>query len=171
MRTCVSKILFIAVIVAGCQSEPLTYDDSDILDNKSRRDKDLGQLFGDDLFTFGGKSNNAQATTGITVNEFLWRAALDTVSFMPLRSVDPFGGVILTEWYMPESAKNERLKLDVFILDKNLSANGVRVAVHKQVFDARTKQWADSTIDAKTVNDLEESILTKARQLKVGSKF
>lgn len=170
MRLRAWSVVFLAVGLWGCESGPVTSDDSDILDHKSRRDRDMGNLFGEDLFTFGGPSKKTSESAGITVNEFLWRAALDTVSFMPLRNVDPFGGVILTEWYMPESAKNERLKVDVFVLDKHLSANGVRVAVHKQKLNTTTQQWVDLKVDAKTVNDLEESILTRARQLKVASK-
>ena len=84
--------------------------------------------------------------------------------------VEPFGGVILTEWYTPASAKNERLKVDVFILDRQLRANGIRVAIHKQVYNEAKKTWNDQKVDPKTVNEFEEAILSRARELKVNSK-
>lgn len=170
MRKIYLGIGLVSLALAGCESGPVTGDDSDILDHKARRNKELGNLFGDDIFTFGNSKKSSAEATGITVNEYLWRASLDTISFMPLRSVDPFGGVILTEWYTPDSNKNERLKVDVFILDKQLKANGVRVAIHKQVFNAQTKQWNDKVVDPSSINELEEAILTRARQLKVKNK-
>ncbi len=38
---------------------------------------------------------------GIGVNSFLWPASLDTISFMPVNSANPFGGVIITDWHAP----------------------------------------------------------------------
>jgi hypothetical protein len=164
------SLLALSLTLAGCDSGPLTDDDSDILDAKNQRHQKMGNLFGDEIFVFGGNNEKTAEAAGITVNEFLWRASLDTVSFMPLRTVDPFGGVILTEWYTPTGSHNERLKVDVFVLDRQLRSNGIRVAIHKQVFNGSTKAWIDQKVNPKTVNDFEEAILTRARQLKVNSK-
>lgn len=169
MRLQYISIFLALVFLVGCESGPLTPDDSDIQSKSQQRNKDLGKLFGDDLLSFGSDKKPTEVS-GITVNEYLWRASLDTVSFMPLRTVDPFGGVILTEWYTPSSATDERLKVDIFILDRQLSANGVRVAVHKQIFNKRTNKWVDQQVDRKVLNDFEEAILTRARQLKVSNK-
>lgn len=78
----------------------------------------------------GGDRAKDQAT-GITVNAYLWRAALDTVAFMPLASADPFGGVILTDWYS-QPGSGERTKLNVLVLDRSLRADGIKVKVFKQ---------------------------------------
>ena len=88
-------------------------------------------IFGDGGL-LGDKKKSAEET-GIAVNSFLWRASLDTVSFMPLASADPFGGVILTDWYSPPETPEERFKINVFILGRELRSDGVRVRVFKQV--------------------------------------
>jgi hypothetical protein len=68
----------------------------------------------------------------VAVNAFLWRASLDTINFIPLVSADPFGGVIITDWYTPAETPNERMKVQITILDRDLRADGVRVSVFKQ---------------------------------------
>ncbi|MCC7167378.1 MAG: DUF3576 domain-containing protein [Rhodospirillales bacterium] len=105
---------------------------------------------------------------GIGVNAFLWRATLDTFAFMPLASADPFGGVVITDWYAPPETPGERFKTTVYILDKVLRADGVRVALFRQVRDG-AGNWNDAPVDAKTVTDLENAVLTRARQLRMAS--
>ncbi len=120
---------------------------------------------------FGGSTKKAaeSAGTGIGVNGFLWRAALDTISFMPIASADPFGGVILTDWYSSPDAPNERTKLNIFIRDRELTANGVKVSVFRQSKDA-TGNWQDATVSAATAGALENNILTRARQIRMAQK-
>lgn len=115
---------------------------------------------------FGDKKKSADQT-GIGVNTYLWRAALDTVSFMPLASADPFGGVILTDWYAPEATPNERLKLNVFILDRQLRSNGIQVKVFRQLRKVKGGAWVDTEVSNATARQLEDTILTRARQLRV----
>lgn len=123
-------------------------------------------IFGTDgLRLFGQKDGDDDGQTGIGVNSFLWRASLDTVSFMPLASADPFGGVILTDWHAPPETPNERFKLNVFILDRQLRSDGIQVKVFRQV--KRGSSWQDSTVADSTARQLEEAILTRARQLRV----
>ena len=105
--------------------------------------------------------------TGVAVNSFLWRASLDTVSFMPLSAADPFGGVIITDWYSPPEAPYERFKLNVFILDRQLRADGLRVAVFKE--QTAGGQWGPAPIDKKTAINIENRILERARELRVAS--
>ncbi len=113
------------------------------------------------------KKKEGEDLSGITVNAYLWRAALDTVSFMPLASADPFGGVILTDYYTDENAPNERFKLNVFVLSKQLKSDGIQVRVFKQV---RGKGgWNDVEAPAEMARQLEDSILTRARQLRVAN--
>lgn len=115
---------------------------------------------------FGDKKNSADQT-GIGVNTYLWRAALDTVSFMPLASADPFGGVILTDWYTPAATPNERLKLNVFILDRQLRSDGIQVKLFRQIRKGKGNVWTDTEVSNGTARQLEDTILTRARQLRV----
>ena len=116
----------------------------------------------------GGSKKDAAGAQGIGVNTFLWRATLDTVSFMPLASADPFGGVIITDWYTPPETPNERFKLNVYILDRQLRADGIKATVFRQTH-AADGRWVDAAVDPKTASDLENAILTRARQLRVNT--
>lgn len=106
----------------------------------------------------------ASQVTTIGVNAYLWRAALETVSFAPLLQSDSAGGVIVTDWYANPRNPNERVKMTVSILDRDLRADAVRVAASRQV--AQGGAWVDAPVQAATVQRLEDIILTKARQLR-----
>jgi hypothetical protein len=105
----------------------------------------------------------AQLNT-IGVNAYLWRAALDTVSFAPLLQADSNGGVIVTDWYANPANPGERVKLTVTILDQDLRADALRVAASRQVNEAGN--WVEAPVQAATVQKLEDIILTKARDLR-----
>ena len=104
--------------------------------------------------------------TEIGVNAYLWRASLDTVSFMPIAQVDSNGGVIVTDWYINPSVPGERMKLTISILDQDLRADAVRVAASRQL--SQSGQWVDAPVAAQTVQRLEEIILGRARDLRRG---
>ena len=104
-------------------------------------------------------------SVGIGVNSFLWRASLDTMSFMPLSSADPFGGVIITDWYSPPEVPSERFKMTVYILDRQLRADGVKVSVFRQRLAAGDR-WVDGEVGQGTATELENAILTRARELR-----
>jgi alpha-beta hydrolase superfamily lysophospholipase len=106
----------------------------------------------------------ASQVTTIGVNSYLWRAALDTVSFAPLLQADSNGGVIVTDWYANPQNPGERVKVTVSILDQDLRADAVRVAASRQV--AQGGAWVDAPVQAATVQKLENIILTKARDLR-----
>ncbi len=106
----------------------------------------------------------ASRTTTIGINSYLWRAALDTVSFMPLVQTDSNGGVIVTDWYANPNSPGERMKLTVTILDQDLRADALRVAASRQV--NQSGSWIDVPVQAATVQKLEDIILTKARDLR-----
>jgi hypothetical protein len=101
---------------------------------------------------------------GVGVNSLLWRASLDTVSFMPLVSADPFGGVIITDWYTPPATPGERFKVNIYILGRALRADGIRASVFRQ--QDMGGQWIDAPVALNTATDLENAILTRARQLR-----
>ena len=103
--------------------------------------------------------------SGIGVNSYLWRASLDTISFMPLASADPFGGVIITDWYTPPSAPDERFKVNIYILGRALRADGIRASVFRQ--QMQSGSWVDAPVALNTSTDLENAILTRARQMRL----
>ncbi|MGV3580347.1 DUF3576 domain-containing protein [Brevundimonas sp.] len=121
-------------------------------------------------FTGGNSSARtaAAAQTGIGVNAYLWRATLDTLSFMPLTTADPWGGVVNYDWYVNPQTPNERFKATVFILDTRLRADALNVTVTKEIRDA-SGGWTPSPVAAQTEADLENAILTKARQLNLAN--
>lgn len=118
----------------------------------------------------GGKKTAPKTNVqqGIGVNGYLWRASLDTLSFMPLLTADPWGGVINYDWYINPQAPNERFKATVFILDTRLRADALNVTVTKEVKGA-DGQWTAAPVAAQTETDLENAILTKARQLNLAN--
>jgi alpha-beta hydrolase superfamily lysophospholipase len=103
-------------------------------------------------------------TTAIGVNAYLWRAAIDTVSFAPLLQADSSGGVIVTDWYANPRSPGERIKLTVTILDQDLRADALRVAASRQV--NQNGAWVDAPVTAATVQKLEDIILTRARDIR-----
>ncbi len=103
-------------------------------------------------------------TTSIGVNSYLWRAAIDTLSFAPLLQADSSGGVIVTDWYASPQNPGERIKLTVSILDQDLRADALRVAASRQINQGGT--WIDAPVAAATVQKLEDIILTRARDLR-----
>ena len=130
--------------------------------------QEQGTLFGPGgLFGSSKAKKDEGGGTGVAVNAYLWRASLDTINFIPLVSADPFGGVIITDWYTPAETPNERMKVQVTILDRDLRADGVRVSVFKQQQSPRAGGWVDAQIDPRTNIDIENAILTRARQLRI----
>ena len=127
----------------------------------------------DTVFGPGGLSNlfeekgkaTAGTGAGLGVNAFLWRASLDTVSIWPIASADPFGGVIITDWFAPPESPNERFKLNVYILERALRADGIRVALFRQVAD-RGGNWRDAPVLPSSAVKLENAILMRARQFR-----
>ena len=157
-----APFLFGAIALAGCES----FEASD----SSAAEEGFGSEYGGKrktVFGDGGLSlfGDEELSGDGGVNVFLWRASLDTVSFMPVNSADVFGGVILTDWHSSAEAPNERFKLNVYILGRELRADGLRVTVFRQIF-TRNGQWADAALPAETKTKIEDSILTRARQLR-----
>lgn len=168
-------IACLCLFVTGCESieseaKYPTGADRGITGDDNIYEKPKG-LFGEDgISLWGDKGDEDTAASGkgsgIGVNSFLWRAALDTISFMPLSSADPFGGVILTDWYSPPEASYERIKLNVYILDRQLRADGIRASVFKQQRDEHGN-WVDAQVSKETAIQLEDAILARAREMRV----
>jgi hypothetical protein len=165
-RSFLAALLFLSACGNDALQTDPTYKDktqADMYKNGSLlSDKGGFSIFGD-----GDKKKADQS--GLGVNGFLWRAALDTIAFMPITSADPFGGVITTDWRASSSSPDERLKLNVLILDRELRADGVKVTVFRQTKGA-DGQWGDAPVAAATASSLEDTILTRARQLRLAQK-
>lgn len=123
------------------------------------------------LATAGCASGRGPAAAGqqIGVNGYLWRASLDTLNFMPLASADPYGGVIITDWYANPEKPDERFKAQVYILDTRLRADGLNVTVYKQTRAGAQGGWTDAPVAADTAIEIENAILTRARQLRLSN--
>lgn len=156
--------LFLVIITASCsgakteQSYPKSVEDI--------RHERQGKITGEEGWVILGGEKDETKGMGITVNSFLWRATLDTLSFAPLASADPIGGVIITEWYENPEARGERFKINASILDKRLRSDGIKVAIFKQIID-KNGNWRDEKVTSGLAKDLETKILTKARELKI----
>ena len=167
------KIGFIFAIAGGvltsCSNyEEFTPEQDETSGNIALEDIDYEKrntIFGKGGLNLFGSKPEDNSGGALGVNFYLWRASIDTISFMPVNTADAFGGVILTDWHTPPEAPSERFKLNVYILDRKLRADGVRVAVFRQIQD-RTGNWKDAAVPDETGIKIEDAILMRARQLR-----
>jgi hypothetical protein len=162
-RIMVKGALFMVAALALSACSLFRGDDSP--DGQSRADADR-ERGGISLFG-GGGNDRGDANANIGVNSYLWRASLDTLNFMPLASADPFGGVIITDWYSDPTTPNERFKATVYILDTRLRADALNVSIFRQ--QQVNGAWADAAVDPETEIQIENAILTRARQLRLST--
>ena len=126
----------------------------------------LGDIFSG-LTGFGDKKTTGGG--GIGVNTYIWRASLDTLSFMPLLSADPFGGVIITDWYSNSEISKEKFKIVAYILGTELRVDAIKISVFKKI-KVEDGDWVDIKNSQILQNKIEDAILTKARKYKIQSK-
>jgi hypothetical protein len=122
----------------------------------------VDNLVSGDAFGLGQQEDGSS----LPVNKFLWQASLDTLSFLPLASTDPFTGVIATEWGVAPSQPGERFKVTAYMLSPALAASSLRVAVYREVRDGNGG-WVPAAVDPQTPRRLEDAILTRARQIRI----
>ena len=161
--------LLLLPLIAGCSELGLDSDASYSDKNKDQMYKNGSLVSDSGGINIFGDDKKTQENSGIGVNGFLWRASLDVISFMPIASADPFGGVIITDWYSPTDTPNERTKLNVFIRGRDLRADGIKVSVFRQTKETGGT-WTDATVAPATAGSLENAILTKARQIRLAQK-
>ena len=167
-------VFFIALafLLSACDTSELEPGPQTVFDPEDQRQRDrFGTITGGDGITIFNTNPTGNGVAGgggggIGVNAFLWRGSLDTIDFLPLRSADPFGGLIITDWFQPAITPGERVKLHVLITDTTLRADGVRVSVFRQINDPALG-WLDAPVDPSTGRQLEDRILTKARELRI----
>ncbi len=121
-------------------------------------------------FSFLGEEGSDQAQIsrlGMPINPYLWRASIETISFMPLSSTDPFAGTIITDWYTAENNLGERCKLNIFINGLELKTENLKVSSFCQLL--KDSQWVNTSSDPENNIRLENAILNKAKKLKLSS--
>lgn len=148
-----------ACLLAACSSD-------DSMGSVTTASSSSGSWF----WPFGGDDGDEQASDmpQLGVNSYLWRATLDTLNFMPLASADPVGGVVISEWYGAPERPDEQMKVTVYILDRRLRADAVKVAVFRQV--RGTNGWTDAQVNPDTGIRLENAILARAREIRLSSQ-
>ena len=162
---CFSLVLYSCSSVEREARYPTGLDRDGIQGNDIYSEKE--SIFGEGGLRILGDGQDDPTGDAITVNSYLWRASLDTVSFMPLASADPFGGVIITDWYTDPATPDERYKVNVFILDRQLVSTAVQVKVFREMKSGAN--WKTSTVADDTGRKLEDAILARARQLRVAA--
>ena len=130
-----------------------------------------GGLFGKGAqITFGEGSNkssgDATASIGFPINPYLWKGSLETISFMPLTSADPFAGIIITDWYTEGSENNQRCKLNIYIKGVELKTDNLKVNSFCQILN-EDNNWIDQKVDTKNNIKLENAILNKAKKIRL----
>jgi len=160
----------LAAILGGCAYMKPNPTDPTFMGQGGPGDPTTTRMGGNEgLFVFGNSKTRMDAQgggggVGIGVNAFLWRGALDTLSFLPLSSADPFGGVIITDWYQPADAAGERFKATAYILGRELRSDGLRVSVFRQVNHGG--RWVDAPVNPVIQADIENKVLDRARRLR-----
>ncbi len=174
-------ILFASISLLSAASFATSGDDTKYPQSASRdRWNKMGSVLGDDggIDLLGGKKKSSDSwlfggsdkkgKSIMTVNPFLWQASLDVVSFMPIRNSDPVGGVISTDWHEDPEYPGERYIINIVIKSSELNINNIKVTVFKQKLENNV--WRAVKASKEIAQDLEEKILTKARQLNIESK-
>ena len=165
----IGAVALAALLIAGCSPKVRPVAEDEYNDYRTNN-ADRGKMGGGDGLVFGigkGSSGNSPQEAGsgaLGVNAYLWRGALDTLAFMPLASADPFGGVIITDWYEPPAGQGERFKATAYILGRQLRADGVKVSIFRQT--VQNGRWVDSSVSPVTVSDIENKVLARARELR-----
>ena len=165
-RSSIAVALLAAFLLTACGSIATQRADGESSFDKDKRSS--GKLFGDISLLGPDKNAEGGSGSGIGVNGFLWRASLDTLSFLPLSSADPFGGVIITDWYSPPESPNERFKVNARILGRQLRSDGLSVSVFREKL-ADGQGWVSSEVEDGTAAKLEGAILSRARELRIAS--
>ena len=151
----IATLLNLTACLSGNTSPSKNDGPGSIITGRAEQGVSLSDLMGQNTNDRGG---------GLPINALLWRASLDVASTIPLDDVDTFGGTIVSDWYQMDKTSDERMKMTVFVLDRELRSDGIRVVVYiqKRVNDI----WQDSGTDIEMGRQIEELILTRAREIR-----
>ena len=175
--------LGVVLVLSACSGNHSAKNDDAVLSDKagpaSQRTSNES-IFGDEGLTFSSSGTSASIPdffsssggeaqgSALPVNKYLWQASLDTLSFLPLNSTDPFTGVIATDWGATPDAPGERFKVTAYILNPNLAASSLKVAVFREV-QSEEGLWVPQAVNPDTALKIENAILTRARQIRIAS--
>ena len=153
-------LISLLVVLVGCSSiKPATP-----VKEEENISLFTGKAGGIKLSDLGNKS---EPDSSLPVNAIAWRAALDIAALLPLSEVDTFGGTIVTEWYSMPNRTDERIKLTIFIIGRELRSDSVSVRLHVQKRSA--DGWSDAARDEAFASRIEDLILSRARELRAES--
>ncbi|WP_457645016.1 DUF3576 domain-containing protein [Profundibacter sp.] len=124
---------------------------SDVADETRRASAGEGKSSLFDIF-----KNNPDANTTVGVNKYIWNASLEVLNFLPIESVDPFTGVIVTGYGTPPGG-GRAYKATIYVQDPALDARSLNISL-------RTR---GGVVSADTIRAVEDAILTRARQLRI----
>ena len=164
----------VGLVVAGCGGQDLSYkEDKPVIQSGPKREQydPDDTVFGPDGISIrslasGTAFGDNEAGSALPVNKYLWQASLDTLSFLPLASTDPFTGVIATDWGATPNQPGERFKVTAYMLSPELSASSLKVAVYRET-RSEDGLWVPATVDPDTARKIEDAILTRARQIRI----
>jgi hypothetical protein len=159
-------LLLGALAVAGCESSGSTRAYTGTVNNPGGPKATETYRPGGVRSDFAQDSPSGQRAATVQVNRFAWRASLDTISFMPLASSDPYGGAIATDWFIPRTNPNERLRVNILVGGPELRGDTVRVTVFRQEKKGGRGDWTNATVDPSVGQNLENVILQRARELR-----
>ena len=117
---------------------------------------------------FFGGGDDYDTTSDLNVNQHLWRASVSTLSKLPLKNVDPYSGIIETEWYTPAGGQNEQVRTSVFILGPQLRTENIRVSVFVRE-RGEAGGWSIRPGNPSTATKVENVILRAARRSRVAA--
>jgi hypothetical protein len=153
----------------GCSSKDKDLEEAAERDRRTPKtqtqrmqDKTKGYIFGEPLFGIGSKKPE---DTNIGVNSYLWRASLDTLSSLPKIKADPFGGMIITDWQILPEDETERLKIEIIIIGRQLRSDALKVSIFRQHLNKGI--WEDAPVSKETLDEIEETILKRARDIRI----
>ena len=144
---------------------------AEALDDAENRLRSGGGLLskqgGINLLDMGNTGNENRSSSLVInpINPYLWRATLETINFMPIASADPFGGIIITDWYNDTSNNDDAIKLTIRFLSNEVQSNSLRIIVHRKRCTTDTNCLVKK-IESKIEEELRRSILTKAAVIK-----
>jgi len=107
---------------------------------------------------------NISQPSSLPVNELLWRSSLDTLEFMSFEKIDPFGGIIESDWFINASSKNLRNKIIVSFSSSELKATSIKVSVVREKYE--DKNWISDGYSDGLARKIEDLILSRARELR-----
>lgn len=159
----------LSAILTGCSAGDVIPGNYPMERDDAKREE-RGKLTGEGISLFGPKTLKGEgeggATRGVNVNSYLWRATLDTLSFMPLVSADAVGGVVITDWYEDPATPGERFKVNMLILSSKLRADAVKATTFKQKLDEKGV-WRTVPVQSSSNRKLEDAVLTRAREMSI----